>query len=299
LHARNRRRWDKRDRWHIGVIGGSGMADGIGLDDAQEIEVASPFGTPSGPVTTGFVAGVRFTFLARHGAGHRIPPAEIDYRANIDVLKRCGVTDVLALSAIGSLREEMAPGHFVAVDQFIDRTVGRRRSFFGPGLVAHVSLADPTCPVLSGLAADAAVGAGATVHRGGCYIAIEGPQFSTRAESRLYRQWGADVIGMTAMPEARLAREAELPYALLGMVTDYDAWREEEDGVEAAQILAVMQANAALAREAVRRLAALLPERREASPIDRALDHAIVTQPQARDPRLLAMLDAVTGRVLR
>jgi 5'-methylthioadenosine phosphorylase len=299
LHARNRRRWDKRDRWHIGVIGGSGLTDGIGLDDAQEIEVASPFGQPSGPVTTGTIGGVRFTFLARHGAGHAIAPAEIDYRANIDVLKRCGVTDVLALSAIGSLREELTPGHFVAVDQFIDRTVSRSRSFFGRGLVAHVSLADPTCPILSRFAADAAVQAGATVHRGGCYVAIEGPQFSTRAESRLYRQWGGDVIGMTAMPEARLAREAELPYALLGMVTDYDAWREGEDGVEAAEILAVMQANAALARAAVRHLAALLPELREPSPIDRALDNAIVTAPDARDPRLLAMLDAVTGRVLR
>jgi 5'-methylthioadenosine phosphorylase len=281
------------------VIGGSGLADGIGLDEAQEIEVASPFGTPSGPVTTGTIGDVRFTFLARHGAGHAIPPAEIDYRANLDVLKRCGVTDVLALSAIGSLREELAPGHVVAVDQFIDRAVSRSHSFFGPGLVAHVSLADPTCPILSQFAADAAAQAGATVHRSGCYVAIEGPQFSTRAESRLYRQWGGDVIGMTAMPEARLAREAELPYALLGMVTDYDAWREGEDGVEAAEILAVMQANAALAREAVRHLAALLPEQREPSPIDRALDNAIVTAAGARDPRLLAMLDAVTGRVLR
>jgi 5'-methylthioadenosine phosphorylase len=299
LHAKQRRRWDKRDRWHIGVIGGSGLADGIGLDEAQEIEVASPFGQPSGPVTTGFLGGVRFTFLARHGAGHAIPPGEIDYRANIDVLKRCGVTDLLALSAIGSLREELAPGHFVAVDQFIDRTAGRAQSFFGTGLVAHVSLADPICPTLSELAADAAAEAGATVHRGGCYVAIEGPQFSTRAESRLYRQWGADVIGMTAMPEARLAREAELPYALLGMVTDYDAWREEEDGVEAAEILAVMQANAELARRAVRRLAALLPKQRLPNPIDRALEHALITAPAARDPRLLAMLDAITGRVLR
>ena len=299
MRAENRRRWDKRDRWHIGVIGGSGLPDGIGLDDAQEIEVTSPFGTPSGPVTAGLLGGVRFTFLARHGAGHTIPPSAIDYRANIDVLKRCGVTDVLALSAIGSLREEMAPGHFVAVDQFIDRTVSRSHSFFGPGLVAHVSLADPTCPALSQFAAEAADWAGATVHRGGCYVAIEGPQFSTRAESRLYRQWGADVIGMTAMPEARLAREAELPYALLGMVTDFDAWREEEGGVEASEILAVMQTNAATAREAVRRLAALLPEIRPPSPIDCALDHAIVTPPAARDQRLLAMLDAVTGRVLR
>lgn len=298
MHAEQQSRWQKPDRWHIGVIGGSGLADGIGLDDAQDIAVNSPFGDPSGPVTTGRLGGVRFTFLARHGAGHRLPPAEINYRANIDVLKRCGVTDVLALSAIGSLREAMAPGHFVAIDQLIDRTVSRPASFFGPGLVAHVSLADPICLAFAGLAADAAEAAGASVHRGGCYLAIEGPQFSTRAESRLYRQWGADVIGMTAMPEARLAREAELPYALLGMVTDYDAWRDEEDGVEAAEILAVMQANAATARAAVRALAGLLPKRRPGNPIDRALEHALLTAPAARDPRLAAMLDAVAGRVL-
>ena len=304
MHADNQtpgeepNRWEKPDRWHIGVIGGSGLADGIGLDDAQEIRVKSPFGEPSGPVTVGTLGGVRFTFLARHGAGHRIPPQEINYRANIDVLKRCGVTDVLSLSAIGSLREELAPGHFVAVDQFIDRTVHRANSFFGPGLVAHVSLADPTCPTLAELAAAATEQAGATVHRGGCYLAMEGPQFSTRAESRLYRQWGADVIGMTAMPEARLAREAELPYALLAMVTDYDCWREEKAGVEATEVIEVMHANAATAREAVRALAARLPGKRPESPIDRALQHALITAPAARDQRLLAMLDAVAGRVL-
>jgi len=175
-------------RWHIGVIGGSGLAQGIEMDEVQEIEVSSPFGTPSGPVMTGTLAGVRMTFLARHGAGHRLSPSSVDYRANIDVLKRCGVTDVVALSAIGSLDEDMAPGHMVAVDQFIDRTQGRVNSFFGEGLVAHVSLADPVCARLSGLVADAAEAAGGTVHRGGCYLAIEGPQFSTRAESRLYRQ---------------------------------------------------------------------------------------------------------------
>lgn len=298
MHAENRNRWEKPDRWHIGIIGGSGLADGVGLEDAQEIEVSSPFGEPSGPVTAGTLGGVRFTFLPRHGPGHRLPPEGVNFRANIDVLKRCGVTDVLALSAIGSLREAMAPGHFVAVDQFIDRSVHRNHSFFGPGLVAHVSLADPICPTLSGLAARAAEQAGATVHRGGCYLAMEGPQFSTRAESRLYRQWGADVIGMTGMPEARLAREAELPYAILAMVTDYDAWREEEEGVEVAEILEVMHANAATARNAVRALAAILPEMRPPSPIDRALDYALVTAPVARDPALLARLDAVAGRVL-
>jgi 5'-methylthioadenosine phosphorylase len=284
--------------WHIGIIGGSGLAEGIGLDEAQEIAVSSPFGEPSGPVVTGKLGGVRMTFLARHGAGHRIPPGAVNYRANIDVLKRCGVSDVLALSAIGSLREGLAPAHFVAVDQFIDRTAGRAQSFFGPGLVAHVSLADPVCPRLSGLAVTAARAAGGLVHQGGCYVAIEGPQFSTRAESALYRNWGADVIGMTAMPEARLAREAELPYALLGMVTDYDAWRESAAGVEADEVFAVMKANAELARAAVRELAALLPAEREPSPIDRALDHAVVTAPAARDRGLVARLDAVAGRVL-
>ena len=281
------------------MIGGSGLAEGIAMDDAQEIVVKSPFGEPSGPVTTGRIGAVRFTFLARHGAGHRIPPGDVNYRANIDVLKRCGVTDVLALSAIGSLREDMAPGDFVSVDQFIDRTGARARSFFGPGLVAHVSLADPVCRRLADLTTLAARLAGARVHDGGCYIAIEGPQFSTRAESHLYRTWGADVIGMTALPEARLAREAELPYALVGMVTDWDCWREEEAGVEASQILEVMHANAAIARDAVATLAEHLPPIREPSAIDRALDHAIVTAPEARDPKLVMMLDAVAGRVLR
>ncbi len=285
--------------WHIGIIGGSGLAQGIELDDAQEIEVTSPFGAPSGPVTTGRLSGVRVTFLARHGAGHALSPSTVNYRANIDVLKRCGVTDLLALSAIGSLLEGLAPGHFIAVDQMIDRTQGRTNSFFGTGLVAHVSLADPTCPRLSALAADAAEAAGGTVHRGGCYIAIEGPQFSTRAESHLYRQWGAHVIGMTAMPEARLAREAELPYALLGMVTDYDCWREGGADADVTQVMAVMKANAAIARQAVRKLAESLPPSRDSSPIDRALDGAIMTAPGARDGKLLAMLDAVAGRALR
>ena len=284
--------------WHIGVIGGSGLAEGIGLENAQEIAVSSPFGEPSAPVVQGMLGGVRFTFLSRHGAGHRLPPSAVNFRANVDVLKRCGVTDVLALSAIGSLREEFAPGHFVAVDQLIDRTQGRARSFFGEGLVAHVSLADPTCPRLSALAASAARAAGATVHDRGCYIAIEGPQFSTRAESRMFQAWGADVIGMTAMPEARLMREAELPYAVLGMVTDYDAWRESEAGVEAAEVFAVMTANAERARAAVRELAALLPPEREPRPIDSALEYAFATAPAQRDPALVARLGAVAGRVL-
>jgi 5'-methylthioadenosine phosphorylase len=284
--------------WTIGVIGGSGLYALDGLEDAQEIAVSSPFGAPSGPVTIGRIGAVRLVFLPRHGPGHRIPPEAINARANIDVLKRCGVTDVIAVSAIGSLREDYAPGSFVAVDQFIDRTHGRPQSFFGEGLVAHVSLADPVCPRLSGYLADAAARAGAAVHRGGCYLAMQGPQFSTRAESRLYRQWGADVIGMTAMPEARLAREAELPYALIGMVTDYDSWRAGEH-VEVEQVLAVMRANAASARAAIAQLAQGLPPVRGTSPIDRALDGAIMTAPGQRDRKLAAMLDAVAGRALR
>lgn len=283
--------------WRIGVIGGSGLYDLSMLGDAQAIEIASPFGEPSGPVTLGTIGEVPFAFLPRHGHGHRLSPEAINYRANIDVLKRCGVTDVIAISAIGSLREEMAPGSFVAVDQFIDRTAGRNSSFFGEGLVAHVSLAEPVCPRLSALAAGAAEAAGATVHRGGCYLAMQGPQFSTRAESRMYRQWGADVIGMTAMPEARLAREAELPYALLGMVTDYDSWRDGEE-VDVGQVVSVMHRNGALARQTVAEFARLLPAVREPSPIDCALDGAIMTTPGHRDARLCARLDAIAGRVL-
>lgn len=284
--------------WHIGVIGGSGLAEGVGIEDAQQIAVESPFGEPSAAVTTGQIGGVRVTFLPRHGIGHAIPPASVNYRANIDVMKRCGVTDLLALSAIGSLNPAMAPGHLVAVDQFIDRTVSRAASFFGPGLVAHVSLADPVCPRLAAGLADAADAEDARVHRGGCYLAMEGPQFSTRAESRLYRQWGGDVIGMTGMPEARLAREAELPYALLGMVTDYDSWREDEEGVEAGEVLKVMAANVALAQRVLRRFLASLPKVRSESPIDTALDHAIMTAPAQRDAVLVGKLQAVAGRVL-
>ena len=285
--------------WHIGVFGGSGLYEGIALEEQQEIEVSSPFGAPSGPVTTGRIGDVKLTFMARHGAGHRLSPDSVNYRANVDVMKRCGVTDLLAISAIGSLREEMAPGSFVAVDQFIDRTMGRTGSFFGEGLVGHVALADPVCMRLSALAADAAEKAGATVHRGGTYVAMEGPQFSTRAESRMYRAWGGDVIGMTGMPEAKLAREAELPYAMLAMVTDYDSWRDEEAGVETLDILKVLQDNADMARKTMAQLAGSLPPRREASPHDTALEYAILTAADQRDPVLVAKLDAVAGRVLR
>lgn len=283
--------------WHIGVIGGSGLSDGIGLEEAQEIEVESAFGDPSGPVTMGTLEGVRFCFIARHGAGHALPPSAVNYRANVDVLKRCGVTDLLALSAVGSLSEEIAPGQFVAIDQMIDRTSGRERSFFGPGLVGHVSLADPVCARLSALAAEAAEAAGAIVRRGGCYVAIDGPQFSTRAESRLYRQWGGEVVGMTGMPEARLAREAELPYAMLAMVTDYDCWREgDEVGVQ--DVLSVMRGNVSIARHALTLLARSLPAKRTPVAADSALDGAIMTAPEHRDRELVARLSAVAGRVL-
>jgi 5'-methylthioadenosine phosphorylase len=284
--------------WTIGIIGGSGLYALDLLEEAQWLAVDTPWGAPSDELLTGRIGAVRFVFLPRHGRGHPIPPAELNARANIDALKRAGCTDLLAISAVGSLREELAPGSFVAVDQYIDRTTGRASSFFGTGLVAHVSMADPVCPRLSALAADAAEAAGAQVHRGGCYLAIDGPCFSTRAESRLYRQWGADLIGMTGLPEARLAREAELPYASLCMVTDYDCWR---DGEEAAvgDILARLDANAATARRTIAELAASLPPERSPSPIDTCLDGAIVTAPAARDPALVARLAAIAGRALR
>ncbi len=285
--------------WTLGVIGGSGLYEIEGLEDRRWTKVDSPFGEPSDELLTGRIGNVRLVFLPRHGRGHRLPPTCINARANIDALKRAGCTDVVSLSAVGSLREDLAPGTFVAVDQYVDRTFARDKSFFGPGLAAHVSMARPVCPRLSGLAAQAARTTGATVVEGGTYLAMEGPQFSTLAESRLYRAWGCDVIGMTGMPEAKLAREAELPYACLGMVTDYDCWHDEYSAVEVTDILAVLHANAGKARAAVQALAALLPPERPASPIDTCLDLALVTAPDARDPALAAKLDAVAGRVLR
>ena len=284
--------------WAIGIIGGSGLYRIDALEDAQRIEVGTPWGAPSDALLSGRIEGVRFVFLPRHGRGHSIPPSRVNARANIDALKRAGCTDVLAISAIGSLREELAPGRFVAIDQFVDRTFAREKSFFGPGMVAHVSMAEPVCPRLSALAADAAEAAGAEVARGATYLAMEGPQFSTRAESILYRAWGCDVIGMTAMPEAKLAREAELPYALIGMVTDYDCWREDCEAVEVSAIVARLEANAGIARRLVSELARLLPRERPASPIDTILDTALITAPDARDPAMLAKLDAICRRVL-
>jgi len=284
--------------WVIGIIGGSGLYAIDALEEAQWIAVDTPWGAPSDALLTGRIEGVKFVFLPRHGRGHRIPPSQLNFRANVDALKRAGCTDLVAISAVGSLREELAPGRFVVVDQYIDRSFARDSSFFGPGFVAHVSIADPTCPRLSALAADAAQAAGAEVARGGCYVAIEGPQFSTRAESKAYRAWGGDVIGMTGMPEAKLAREAELPYASVCIVTDYDCWREGEAGVDVAEILARLDANAGIARRLVVELAKRLPKARPPSPIDTNLDLAILTTPDARDPAMMASLDAICGRVL-
>ncbi|HEX8215103.1 MAG TPA: S-methyl-5'-thioadenosine phosphorylase [Allosphingosinicella sp.] len=285
--------------WTIGIIGGSGLYEVDALEDAQWIAVETPWGPPSDELLIGRIHGTRFVFLPRHGRGHVIAPSQVNARANIDALKRAGCTDVIAISAIGSLREDLAPGQFVVVDQFVDRTFAREKSFFGTGMVAHASMAQPVCERLSSLAAAAAEAAGATVARGGTYLAMEGPQFSSRAESELYRQWGCDVIGMTAMPEAKLAREAELPYALVGMVTDYDCWRAGEEAVEVSAVIAQLMENSATAKKLVVELAELLPPTREPSPIDTTLDSAIITAPSARDPAMLARLDAVCGRLLR
>lgn len=283
--------------WVPAIIGGSGLQGLAGEAEGVWRTVETPWGAPSDAVFDGVWAGRRFLFLPRHGRGHRIAPGEINARANVDALKRLGATDVVAVSAVGSLRENRAPGHFSVVDQIIDGT-RRRESFFGTGCVAHVSFADPVCPRLSALVHAAAKAAGAVVHEGGCYLAMEGPAFSTRAESRLYRQWGADVIGMTAIPEARLCREAELPYALLALATDYDSWREGK-AVDVAEVVARLGENAALARRTVEALLAGLPAEREGVWIDTCLDHAIITAPGARDAGVMARLDAVAGRVLR
>ena len=286
-------------KWKIGIIGGSGLYDLDVLENAQWVEVATPWGAPSDALLTGNVAEVECVFLPRHGRGHKLGPSQLNFRANIDALKRLGVTDILSISAVGSLNEAMAPGDFVIADQFIDRTFAREKSFFGDGLVAHVSMADPVCPRLAGFANQAAVTAGANVHGGGTYLAMEGPQFSTRAESHLYRSWGADIIGMTAMPEAKLAREAELPYALIGMVTDYDCWRENEAPVQVETVIAQLGENAARARATVENFLTNLPATREPSSIDMVLDFALITDPAKYDPALVSKLDAIAGRTLK
>lgn len=289
---------DRGGEWVIGVLGGSGVYEIDGLENREWRRVETPWGEPSDELLFGTLNGVRLVFLPRHGRGHRLSPTGVNARANIDALKRAGCTDVISLSAVGSLREDLAPGTFVVADQYVDRTFAREKSFFGNGLVAHVSVADPVCARLAGLLAGAARQAGATVVEGGTYLAMEGPQFSTRAESTLYRSWGCAVIGMTGMPEAKLAREAELPYAALCMVTDYDCWHEDHGAVDVASVIAVLQANAARARETVARLTALLPAGREPVAIDTNLDFALITAPGARDPELAKKLDAVAGRVL-
>jgi len=282
--------------WCIGIIGGSGLYAMDGIEDAQWIAIDTPWGDPSDEILCGRIGDVKVRFLPRHGRGHPISPTELNSRANIDALKRAGCTDILAISAVGSLREELEPGRFAVVEQFIDRTVRRESTFYTSGFVTHVSMADPVCPRLSEMAAKAVSKAKGKVAVGATYLAMEGPQFSTRAESRMYRQWGADVIGMTAMPEAKLAREAELPYALVCMVTDYDCWREGE-AVDVAQVIEQMQANGALARAMVKNFIQGLPKKREASPIDTALDDAVITAPDEHDPAVMAKLDAVAARL--
>ena len=285
--------------WVIGVIGGSGLYAIDALEDQQWIKVDSPFGEPSDEILCGRLGQIKVRFLPRHGRGHRILPSNLNARANIDTLKRTGCTDILAISAVGSLSEELPPGRFVAVDQFIDNTKGRTSTFFDDGFVAHVPMGDPVCRRLSGYAAMAVERAGGECAEGATYLAMEGPQFSTRAESKLYRHWGAEVIGMTGMPEAKLAREAELPYALLAMVTDWDSWRDAEDAVDVGAIIEQMNRNGELARKAVEELAALLPPTREASWIDTVLDDAVITAPEQHDFDAVTRLDAVAGRLLK
>jgi len=287
--------------WVIGILGGSGLYDIDGLNNREWVEIYTPWGKPSDQILFAELDGIKLRFLPRHGRAHALSPSDVNYRANIDALKRAGCTDVLSLSAVGSLQEQYPPGDFVVVDQFIDRTFKREKSFFGEGCVAHVSLADPVCERLASLAANAAEKAGATVHRGGTYLAIEGPQFSTRAESQLYRQWGCDIIGMTNMPEAKLAREAELPYATIGMVTDYDCWHDVHGNVDVAAVIEVLLKNANKARETVRILVnSLSGTERDNGPqgIETNLDVALITSPENREATLLAKLDAVAGRVL-
>jgi 5'-methylthioadenosine phosphorylase len=285
----------------VAIIGGSGLYDIEGLQNPKWVDVDSPWGAPSDAILTGELGGVDVAFLPRHGRGHVHSPSTVPYRANIDALKRLGCTDVISVSACGSFREDMAPGDFVIVSDFIDRTFAREKSFFGTGCVAHVSVAHPVCARLGDAVELAARAAGVTIHRGGTYLAMEGPQFSSLAESKLYREvWGCDVIGMTNMPEAKLAREAELCYASVAMITDYDSWHPDHGSVDISDIISTLGANSKAAKSMVVDIAARLGQTHEACPrgCDRALDFAIMTAPEARDPALLAKLDAVAGRVL-
>jgi 5'-methylthioadenosine phosphorylase len=284
----------------IGVIGGSGLYEIDGLKDVRRKTATSPFGTPSADLVFGTLDGQQMVFLPRHGQGHTQSPTSLNYRANIDALKRAGVTEIISLSAVGSLREELAPGDFVIVDQFIDRSFAREKSFFGEGCVAHVSMADPVCARLGDALEEAAASLGSPATRGGTYLVMEGPQFSTRAESALYRSWHCDVIGMTNMPEAKLAREAEMCYATVAMVTDYDCWHDGHDDVSVEAIIKVLMANADKARDLVRAVVPILAGRQQtcAKGCHTALDTALITAPESRDPAILARLDAVAGRVL-
>ena len=285
----------------LGIIGGSGIYDLPGLQNIREERITSPWGEPSAPLRIGDIAGLPVVFLSRHDKGHRLSPSDINYRANIDVLKRAGVTDLVSLSACGSFREELPPGTFVLIDQFVDRTHKRESSFFGTGCVAHVSMAHPVSPRLRIHLAAAAMAEGITVARDGTYVCMEGPQFSTLAESLTYKGLGYSVIGMTNMPEAKLAREAEICYATVAMVTDFDCWHPDHDAVTVQDIVRVLTANAEKAARLVGRLARDFPREHEPCPIgsDRALDNALITAPEARDPALLRKLDAVAGRVLK
>jgi 5'-methylthioadenosine phosphorylase len=285
----------------LGIIGGSGIYDLPGLENVREETIASPWGEPSAPVRLGTIAGLPIVFLPRHDKGHRLSPSDINYRANIDVLKRAGVTDLISLSACGSFKEDLPPGTFVLVDQFVDRTHKRESSFFGRGCVAHVSMAHPVSPRLRIHLAAAAEAEGIAVARSGTYVCMEGPQFSSYAESVTYKNLGYSVIGMTNMPEAKLAREAEICYATAAMVTDFDCWHPDHDAVTVQDIIRVLGSNAEKAQRLVSRLARDFPREHEACPIgsDRALDTALITAPEARDPDLLKKLDAVAVRLLR
>ena len=284
----------------LGIIGGSGIYDIEGLSDVRWEAVNTPFGAPSDELMFGKLDGQEIVFLPRHGRGHRVPPSELNFRANIDALKRSGVTEILSLSAVGSLREDLPPGTFVIVDQFIDRTFARVKSFFETGLVAHVSMANPVCGRLGDMIAAAASEVGIEAVRGGTYMVMEGPQFSSRAESELYRSWGCSVIGMTNMPEAKLAREAELCYATVAMVTDFDCWHDDHDAVTVDQVIKVLLENADRGRSLIRALAPKLAGRDTVcgQGCHTSLDHALITAPEARDPRVSQRLEAVAGRVL-
>ena len=285
----------------LGIIGGSGLYDIDGLENVRWEKISSPWGEPSDELLFGSLEGTQLVFLPRHGRGHRFSPSSINYRANIDVLKRAGVTDIVSLSAVGSFHERLAPGTFVIVDQFIDRTFAREKSFFGTGMVAHVSMAHPVNARLGAWCEAACRPADIPMQRGGTYLVMEGPQFSTLAESNLYREWGCDVIGMTNMPEAKLAREAEIPYCTVAMVTDYDCWHPDHDNVEVDAIIQVLLNNAEKARQLVRAVAKKIPERPAVCPSgdDEALQAALITHTDARDPALLEKLDAVAGRMLK